>query len=250
MKPSHHELKSDSSAVEHLFDVISEDEELLVISKPAGLVCHPTKGDIYSSLISRARLYLNSVDPPHMINRLDRETSGIVIIAKTSEANVRLRKLWEMRGVEKEYLAIVHGDFQRATVINAPLGKDPSSQIAIKDRVRPDGSPAITHVYPLKTFLRENAHFSLVRVLLQTGRKHQIRIHLAYLGHPIVGDKLYGSDEGLYLAFVRDELTPEQQSTLITSNHCLHAGRVSFELFGETRSYVCPPEAWFIQFVP
>src|SRR5437899_11807296 len=95
--------------MERLFEVIHEDAELLVINKPAGLRCHPTKGDIYSSLISRVRLHLGAGSPAHLVNRLDRETSGVVIVAKTDLAARTLRKIWEGRQVAKEYLAIVHG---------------------------------------------------------------------------------------------------------------------------------------------
>ena len=235
--------------MEKLFDVISEDDELLVINKPAGLVCHPTKGDVYSSLISRVRLYLQQDDTPHMINRLDRETSGIVIVAKTAETNVRMRKLWESRAVHKEYLAIVHGEIRRSRTIDAPIGPDPESQVAIKDKVHPDGAPALTHVFPLRVIERDGAIFSFVRVVLLTGRKHQIRIHLSHVGHPIVGDKLYGADERLYLAFVKCELTAAQSARLITGNHCLHAAHVSFDLFGLTRNYYCEAEQWFRDFV-
>ena len=140
--------------MQHLFDVVSEDTEFLVINKPAGLVCHPTKGDVYSSLISRARLYLGTASTPHLINRLDRETSGIVIVAKTAEANSGLRKLWESRAVRKEYLAIVHGELRRAQVIDAPLGADEKSIVTIKDRVREDGAPSRTQVFPIRNFER------------------------------------------------------------------------------------------------
>lgn len=233
----------------HLFDVIAEDEEFLVINKPAGLVCHPTKRDEYSSLISRARLYLGTEGEPHMINRLDRETSGIVILAKRAEANVALRKVWESRAVQKEYLAIVHGELRGAVTIEAALGPDEESAVSIKDRVREDGAWARTQAYGLKTFERGGKVFSLVKVVLFTGRKHQIRIHLSYIGHPIVGDKLYGGDEGLYLAFVQDALTGEQWGRLVTRNQCLHAGHVSFELLGTRRSYYAAPEDCFLSFV-
>ena len=232
----------------HLFDVISEDDEFLVVNKPAGLVCHPTKGDIYSSLISRARLFLGSESEPHMINRLDRETSGVVILAKTAESNSALRKLWESRAVYKEYLAIVHGALSGARLIDAPIGPDEDSVVGIKDRVRMDGAPSRTQVFGLETFLRDGRQFSLVRVILFTGRKHQLRIHLSYIGHPIVGDKIYGGDETLYLALVKDELTPEKKKSLITEHHCLHAGMVSFDWFGQTRTYLCEPENWFCKF--
>src|SRR4051794_3467477 len=92
-----------SADMEHLFQIIHEDAELLVINKPAGLVCHPTKGDIYSSLISRVRLHLGADCPAHLVNRLDRETSGVVTVAKTDLAARTLRKIWEGRQVTKEY---------------------------------------------------------------------------------------------------------------------------------------------------
>src|ERR1700759_2488367 len=101
-----------SIPLEKLFPIIHEDDELLVINKPAGLVCHPTKTDEYSSLISRVRLYLGGRDSPrattslHLVNRLDRETSGVTLVAKTDDAAREIRRLWENRAVDKEYLAI------------------------------------------------------------------------------------------------------------------------------------------------
>src|SRR6266446_6368253 len=95
--------------VEELFGVIYEDSDLLVINKPAGLVCHPTKTDEYSSLISRVRLHLGKDSHPHLVNRLDRETSGVTLIAKRNDTARELRRIWESRQVEKEYLTIVHG---------------------------------------------------------------------------------------------------------------------------------------------
>src|SRR6185369_6410021 len=92
-----------------LVNVLFEDDDLLVINKPAGLVCHPTKTDEYSSLISRVRLYLGGDAHPHLVNRLDRETSGVTIVAKTDDSARELRRSWEDRLVQKEYLAIVHG---------------------------------------------------------------------------------------------------------------------------------------------
>src|SRR6266542_505216 len=95
--------------MENLFAIIHEDTALLVINKPAGLVCHPTKTDAYSSLISRVRLYLDGAAKPHLVNRLDRETSGVVLLAKQDSVARDLRRIWESRQAHKEYLAIVHG---------------------------------------------------------------------------------------------------------------------------------------------
>src|ERR1017187_3711792 len=163
--------------VEKLFDLVREDNELLVINKPAGLVCHPTKTDEHSSLIGRVRLHLGNSVRPHLVNRLDRETSGIVIVAKNPETAGELGKLLESRAIEKEYLAIVHGDVRdEHGIINAPLGKDERSSVAIKDCVRTDGAAAQTEFWVERRFKRAEEQFTLLRVMPRTGRKHQIRI--------------------------------------------------------------------------
>jgi 23S rRNA pseudouridine1911/1915/1917 synthase len=235
--------------MEKLIAVIHEEAELLVVNKPADLVCHPTKDGPWSSLISRVRMHLGGEARPQLINRLDRETSGVVLVGKTDSAARELRRIWEGRQVDKEYQAIVHGWVKdEHGVIDQPLGKDLSSRVVIKDCVCPQGASARTEYWVADRFRRVEGEFSRLRVVLHTGRKHQIRIHLAHAGHPIVGDKLYGGDEDLYLALVERRLTEEQRRKLILPYQALHASEVRLCWREHSYQFNADPEPWFEEF--
>lgn len=231
-------------------DIIHEDSDLLVVNKPADLVCHPTKAGPLSSLISRARLHCGEALQPQLVNRLDRETSGLVLLAKNADAARELRQLFEGRAVKKAYLAIVHGHVAaESQVIDAPLGPDERSVVAIKSRVRPEGQPSQTAVQVLRHFERAEGKFTLLSVQPLTGRKHQIRIHLAHVGHPIVGDKIYGEDERFYLDFVESRLNDEQRARLLLANQALHAARLQFQWRDSAVDFSAPPSREFTDFL-
>jgi 23S rRNA pseudouridine1911/1915/1917 synthase len=224
---------------------VHEDSAFLVVNKPAGLVCHPTKDGERSSLIGRVRLHLGHAEG-RLINRLDRETSGLVVIAKDAETAGALGKLFAGSGVAKHYWAIVHGHVKPdQQVIDAALGKDTASVVVIKDCVRPDGDPARTAITVVERLRYDGQPLTWLDVAPETGRKHQIRIHLAHIGHPIVGDKIYGGDERRYLRFIERALSPEDEAALMLSNHALHARALNFAWRNRDWSFAAPPDAAF-----
>ena len=233
--------------------VLFEDEHILAVSKPAGLPVHPTARYHKNTLIN----VLKAARPGQFLtlcHRIDRETSGVLLVGKSAEADRAVKKVIESRGIEKTYVAMTWGvpDPARAagvagTVTPAPddgagafrfersIELDPTSSYRVKMRlgISVDALTASTRFRVVGTRARAGApadgSYSLVRCELETGRQHQIRIHLATLGAPIVGDKLYGPDETCFARGADGELTEDDLVNLELPRHALHAARLSLE---------------------
>jgi len=182
-------------------DVLYEDSDLAVINKPAGLVCHAGAG-IRSGTLVNALLHrmgpLETGDParPGIVHRLDKFTSGVMLVAKNKPAHRNLAQQFKNREVKKEYLALVYGiPSPPAGTIDLPLGRDPSNRKVISTRARHKRN-AVTHYSVLNTY----GSLALLSVRIETGRTHQIRVHLAHKGYPVVGDSVYGQNRSRNLS--------------------------------------------------
>ena len=204
--------------------VIFEDEDVLVVDKPGGMVCHSAQRSEYGSLAEWLREH--GVETPRMINRLDRETSGLVVVAKNERAAKTLGKAVLRREIEKQYVAICWGEIeQQRGVVDQPIGVSRTSVVYTKRVVdSAAGKPSVTE-FAVEKRLRG---FTVVRLTPRTGRAHQLRVHMAWLGHPIVGDKIYGPDETLYLQFIEKGVTSEMLDKLLLPRQALHAEHTAF----------------------
>jgi 23S rRNA pseudouridine1911/1915/1917 synthase len=242
------------------------------VDKPPFLLTHPTKPDQRTTLWKELRdllaFEIANGGQVSIVNRLDRETSGLVLVAKTAAAARRFGLLMQEHRLHKEYLAIVWGWPEwETTIVDAPLtrqGKHQASAIWLKQMIHPDGAPAQTEFRVEQRFTRSTSppspaasrlplpgqgedggegriniqkgncafsenKFALVRALPTTGRTHQIRVHLASLGHPVVGDKIYGPNEQLYLEFIETGWTPNLERQLLLPRHALHSAKLAIE---------------------
>jgi len=212
-----------------------EDDRLLVVDKPGDVVCHPSKQGPRSSLVGAAREH-TGLDTVHLIFRLDRETSGIVVFAKDPQTAGRLQKAMQARRIGKTYLAILCGELAAPVTVDQPLGDDTASPVFIKSAADPAGKPASTRFEPLSAA----GGFTLARVVPLTGRKHQIRAHAQFLGHPVVGDKIYGPDARLYLDFIDGGWTPELAARLHLPRQALHCARIELRETGLPAAFEAP----------
>jgi 23S rRNA pseudouridine1911/1915/1917 synthase len=207
------------------FEILAEDEHFIAIDKPAGLPMHTTAKFWKNTLVALLRERYPT-ERLQICHRIDRETSGVLLIARTAQAASYLKKSFAQRRVKKTYLALVRGvPVAAAGTIDAPM-RLLDTRTHIKMGVEPDGSPAVTH-YTVRTVF---ANHALVEAAPETGRQHQIRVHLAHLGHPIVGDKLYGTGgEQAFMNYCDGGLTDELLELFDgLSRHALHAARLIF----------------------
>ena len=206
--------------------IIYEDEHILVLDKPGWLVCHPSKNGPWSSLVGAAKEYLG-VESIHLASRLDRETSGVVLLAKHRGAASRWQKGIELKTVRRSYLTILEGEMEGSREISTFLGKDPTSEVFVKQRVTENSKKsqrAESAFIPLEVKNR----YTFALVLTKTGRKHQIRVHAQSIGYPLVGEKLYGRDETYYLRFCEGGWKNEWMEDLGMSRQALHGRSLGF----------------------
>lgn len=186
------EMPADVRPDEILIPIVYEDDDLIVFDKPAGLVVHPAPGHEHGTLVNAFKwLRPESIDPgsprPGLVHRLDKDTSGLIVVAKTEQARLHLLKVWQEREVVKQYTALVIGGLpEDSAFVDAPIGRDPNNRKRMA--VVPSGKHARSHLRTEKRY----AGYSLLDVTIETGRTHQIRVHCAFVGHPVAGDALYG----------------------------------------------------------
>ncbi|MGZ8187432.1 MAG: 23S rRNA pseudouridine(1911/1915/1917) synthase RluD [Methylosarcina sp.] len=169
--------------------IIYEDESLLVVNKPAGLVVHPAAGNWHGTLLNALLNHdpnLETLPRAGIVHRIDKDTSGLLMIAKTLQAHNSLTQQLQDRAIFREYLAVTRGRMTAGGTIDEPIGRHPTDRKRYV--VKESGKPAITHYRVLQRFI----HHTLVQVKLETGRTHQIRVHMAHIRHPLLGDQVYG----------------------------------------------------------
>ena len=178
-------------------NIVYEDEDVIVLNKPQGVVVHPAPGN-YSGTLVNGLLYhckdlsgINGVIRPGIVHRIDKDTSGILVIAKNDDAHNHLAKQFKDHSIKREYYALVEGKFSKIEgTVDKPIVRNKKDRL--KMAIVEDGKRAVTHYNVLEQY---NNGTALVKCTLETGRTHQIRVHMAYIGHPLVGDPLYNSNK-------------------------------------------------------
>jgi 23S rRNA pseudouridine1911/1915/1917 synthase len=212
-------------------DILYEDDDLAVVDKPAGLVAHPAAGHRKGTLVHSLLHHLGALSGvggrlrPGLVHRLDKDTSGLLVVAKNDGSHRRLSESLAAREVQREYLALVWGRLERSEGrIDAPIGRDPRQRKRMAV-VTAGGRPAITSYSRVDSY----AGFDYIRLKLGTGRTHQIRVHMAHLGHPVLGDPLYGGRRSRMRGRSGAERALCRQLLSILERQALHAWRLRFE---------------------
>jgi 23S rRNA pseudouridine1911/1915/1917 synthase len=217
-------------------DVVYEDADIAVINKPAGMVVHAGSGkDEAGSRGTLVNALLHRFGPlsavggelrPGIVHRLDKDTSGLIVVAKNDLAHRKLARQFASREVKKTYLALVHGEMKKSQgTIDAPISRDPVRRARMSVRRNPGGRPAreaVTHWKVLQAVAGKFGKFSLLEIRIETGRTHQIRVHLSSIGHPVAGDTVYGAPRG-----ISGYASPGSKPASLERNF-LHASAVEF----------------------
>ena len=196
-------------------DIVYEDDDVLVVNKPRGMVVHPAVGNYTGTLVNAVMYHckdrlssINGVIRPGIVHRIDKDTSGLLMIAKNNKAHESLSRQLAAHTITRKYTALVYNNFsEEEGTVDAPLGRDPKNRLR-RAVTRENSKRAVTHWRVLERF----GKYTLIEAQLETGRTHQIRVHMAYINHPLVGDMLYG---------------PKKQ-TLFQDGQLLHAGVLGF----------------------
>lgn len=216
--------------------ILHRDQDLLVVDKPAGLPMHPSARYYQGTLVTLARALAEEGEKPDPAHRLDRETSGIVLCGLRSDITRKLKMAFERNQIEKAYLAVVEGwppEDRFEVKLPLSVGGDTVRIRSVIDRA--NGKPAHTRFQVLERREVRGERFALVRCEPITGRQHQIRIHIASSGFPIVGDKIYGHDEQIFIRFTEKALTEDDMRKLRLPRHALHASELRFRHPGDGR---------------
>ena len=230
------------------FSVVEECPDWMVVDKPAPLIVHPTSRKQEPTLLGELNAMLEARGEEtgglSIINRLDRETSGLVLVARTPGAARAFGKAMMRREISKSYQAVVRGWPEWETLrIDAPilrLGEIEEVKVWVKQAVREGGKPCVTTLEVARRVEREEGRFSLVQVTTETGRMHQIRVHCAHVGHPIVGDKIYGGDETCYLEFMENGWSESLRRRLLLERQALHASSLTVGWEGTPKHWAAP----------